>query len=131
MRGPYLTISSVKVQEGNSGRTSFTAEVMLGYWSTPATVRVFAMPGSAGDSDYEFAPVQLTLSPNVPQTVTGYVVGDVYPEGDELFTLSATGISDSGAIGYGSYGYVSVSGGAVTIMDDDAASGLYTWKGPP
>jgi hypothetical protein len=123
MTNPYVTISDVQVKEGDSGKTPFTAEVRLLYWHSSTTVRIFATPGTAGSSDYEFEPVELTLSPGAAtQTVTGYVVGDIYPETGEYFRLSATGASDAGSYGYG---YVMVSGGLVNITDDDPAPGLH------
>jgi hypothetical protein len=109
----YITVASVTVTEGNSGQTAFTAQVRVSYVpSGGVTVRVTATPGTADESDYVFTTTDLTFtSANSPQTVTGYVLGDTKPEGDEYFTLSAT-----------STGYFMGSGyGTVTITNDDQA----------
>ena len=115
---PRIFISNVTVTEGNSGQTPFSAQVsLLGYYS-PVTVRVTATPGTADESDYVFAPTEITLSNNgSPQTVTGYIIGDTNPEADEYFSLSATPVVEAG-----SYGYLVAGYSTVTIIDDDRAN---------
>jgi MYXO-CTERM domain-containing protein len=112
-----IQVSNVTVTEGNSGTTPFTAQVSLvGYYSTtPVTVRVTATSGTADGSDYSFTTTELSFTGNGPaQTVTGYVVGDTNPEGNEYFTLSASSVGSTPM--YLQYGY-----GTVTITDDDQA----------
>jgi hypothetical protein len=113
---PPIQVSNVTVTEGNSGQTPFTAQVSLPYYPTAAvTVRVTATPGTADESDYVFATTELTFTGSAgPQTVTGYVLGDTNPEGNEYFTLSATTASGSPVYLVGGYG-------TVTIIDDDQA----------
>jgi MYXO-CTERM domain-containing protein len=115
---PRIFISNVTVTEGNSGQTPFSAQVsLLGYYYLPVTVRVTATPGTADESDYVFAPTEITLSNNgSPQTVSGYIVGDTNPEGDEYFSLSAVPVVEAGSLGYLMSGY-----STVTITDDDRA----------
>jgi MYXO-CTERM domain-containing protein len=115
---PRIFISNVTVTEGNSGQTPFSAQVsLLGYYSS-VTVRVTATPGTADESDYVFAPTEITLSSNgSPQTVTGYIIGDTNPEADEYFSLNAMPVVEAGSLGYLVSGY-----STVTILDDDRAN---------
>jgi MYXO-CTERM domain-containing protein len=114
---PRILISNVTVTEGNSGQTPFSAQVsLLGYYYASVTVRVTATPGTADESDYVFAPIELTLNGNAAQTVTGYIIGDTIPEADESFSLSAIPVVEAGSSIYLLSGY-----GTVTILDDDRA----------
>ena len=111
---PTVYISDVRLVEGDTGTTTFAAlaGVFGGSFST-LTVKVSATPGTADESDYVFAPVELTFtSPSDSFLVTGQIVGDTAPEGDETFTLTATLVSPT-------LPYFYSSGGLVTIMDDD------------
>jgi MYXO-CTERM domain-containing protein len=111
-----INISNVVIGEGDSGTTPFTAQVSLYGWSSTVTVKISATPGTADETDYVFTPTELTFSAGSPaQTVSGTIVGDTDPEGDEHFTLTATLATGSG------YPYVYSSGGSVTITDDDQA----------
>jgi hypothetical protein len=117
MARPFISVSSVTVTEGNSGTTPFTAQVTMYGWASPVTVNIVATPGTADTSDYIFPPTQLTLSPNgAAQTVSGLIIGDTNPEGNETFTLTVTPTADGG---YPSY--VLFASGTVTITDDDQA----------
>jgi len=112
----YITISNVVIAEGDSGNTPFTAQVSMYGWYSTVTVKISATPGTASESDYVFTPTELTFSGgSAVQTVSGYIVGDTDPEGDEYFTLTASLATGSG------YPYVSSYGGSVTITDDDQA----------
>ena len=105
------------VTEGDSGLTPFTAALELLYnFSTPVTVKVTATPGTASTDDYVFDTTEVTLGTDGgPATVSGFIVGDIIPEGDEFFTLTATAVSPS------YLGYVYSTGGLITIKDDDQA----------
>jgi hypothetical protein len=112
---PSIQISSVQVLEGNSGQTPFTAQVSVyGYYpTTPIALRVTATPGTADESDYIFETTELTFTGSgITQTVTGYVLGDTSPEGDEYFNLSATLVGSGPA-------YFVPGHATVTIKDDD------------
>jgi hypothetical protein len=112
---PWVFISDVKVTEGDSGTTTFKAEVS-GSWHSPIDVEINAVPGSADHADFAFEPVRLTLvTGGPPGIVSGTVVGDLLPEGDETFSLVATIVSDGGSPP------ARVQGGTVTIVDDDQA----------
>jgi hypothetical protein len=110
---PYIVIRDVSVTEGDSGRTRFTSDVTLMSWYQPVEVDIQAFSGTAGAEDYAFPAVHLTLTPGVPQAVSGEVIGDIEVEENETFDLRATG--SQGAR------YVYSAGGHVTIVDDDAA----------
>jgi hypothetical protein len=112
---PYVLISDVTVIEGNTGTTSFSAEVRLS-WPTAITVDVAAYTGTATTDDFTFATTRLTLVPGEVKTVSGFVIGDRTFEGDEAFDLRATiAPGDGGTF----YTWLSSSGGQVTIRDDD------------
>jgi hypothetical protein len=113
---PPILVSSAQVTEGNSGKTPFTVQVSLPYSpGTPVTVKVTATPGTADESDYSFAATELTFTGSAgAQTVTGYVVGDTNPEGDEYFTISAATVGSTST-------YLVPGYGRVTILDDDQA----------
>ena len=112
----YISISNVVIAEGDSGNTPFTAQVSMYGWTSAVTVKISATPGTASENDYVFTPTELTFSGgSAVQTVSGFIVGDTDPEGDEYFTLPATLAAGSG------YPYVSSYGGSVTITDDDKA----------
>jgi hypothetical protein len=88
------------------------------FWPTAVDVDVSAVADSATAADFVFDPVHLTLSPDgQPVTVTGEIVGDVEPEGDEVFFIRATGAPSNSS----PYSYVYSSGGRVEIKDDDDA----------
>jgi len=111
-----ITISNVVIGEGDSGTTPFSAQVSMYGWGSTITVKISATPGTANETDYVFTTTQLTLSPgSAAQTVSGYILGDTDPEGDEYFTLTASLATP------GSYPYVYSSGGSITITDDDQA----------
>ena len=112
---PSVSIANVAVTEGNSGQTTFAASVTLYGWPQ-FTVKITATPGTASEGDYAFPPTELTLTQGVSQTITGSIIGDLMPEGDEYFTLTATPAGDGG------YGPPLISsGGKITIVDDDQA----------
>jgi MYXO-CTERM domain-containing protein len=118
---PSIAISNLSVVEGDSGMTPFTATVSLtNYYSAilPVTVKVTATPGTASEKDYVFTTTQVTLGTDAGvQTVSGFIIGDIEPEGDETFSLTATAVATDG--GYAPYLYS--SGGMLTIKDDDQA----------
>ena len=88
---PQLSISNVVIGEGDSGNTPFTAQVSLYGWGGTIAVKISATPGTADESDYVFTTTQLTFSGSgSSQTVSGFIIGDTNPEGDEYFTLTAT-----------------------------------------
>lgn len=113
-------ISNLIVAEGDTGMTPFSATVSMNYTygAGPLTVRITATPGTASDSDFVFATTEVVLTADgTPQSVSGFIVGDIEPENDEVFSLTATVVSDGG---YPSYYFYS-SGGSITIKDDDGA----------
>ena len=113
---PTISISAVSVTEGDLGTTPFTAMVTMYGWNGSITVSISATPGTADLSDYVFTTTQLTFTGSgLPQTVSGLIIGDTNPEGDEYFTLTATPVTEAG------YPYVSFYNGTVTIIDDDQA----------
>jgi hypothetical protein len=113
---PFISISSTRVTEGDLGRTAFNVTVSLYGWYQPVTARLVATPGTASAADYDFTETIVALNPGgSAQTVTGYVAGDIEPEGDEYFTITAIPITDSG------YWPIYSAGGTVTIEDDDQA----------
>jgi len=118
---PSVAISNLSIAEGDSGMTPFSATLSLVnyyYGMLPLTVRVTATAGTASEKDYVFTTTEVTLGTDagVP-TVSGFIVGDIEPEGDETFTLTATIVPRDG--GYTPYFYS--SGGMITIKDDDQA----------
>jgi MYXO-CTERM domain-containing protein len=119
---PYVSISSVSIVEGDSGMTPFSVTLSLSnyYYSatTPVIAKVTATPGTASEKDYVFTTTQVTFGGDAGvQTVSGFILGDIEPEGDETFTLTATPVAPDG--GYAPYFYS--SGGMITIKDDDQA----------
>ena len=113
---PTIFISNVVVIEGDSGQTPFTATLQLSGWYGPLTVNVTATPGTAGTGDYVFTTTEVTFGGDGGSpTVSGFIVGDINPEGDETFILTATVTSPASA------SYVYSNGGTVTIKDDDQA----------
>jgi hypothetical protein len=113
---PFILVSDVSVVEGDQGEVAFTASVRMTGWYGPATVDVAAVPGTAEAADYNVPPARLTLTPGgAAVTVQGTVRGDLDYEGEEWFQVQAVAAP-------GSYpGWVSSSGGRVTIRDDDEA----------
>ena len=119
---PAVLISDLQVTEGDSGLTPFTVSVSLGYYYNgplPLTVKVTATPATASDKDFTFTTTEVSLSAGDAgvQTVSGYIVGDIEPEGDETIFLTATPVANDA--GYSSFIYS--SGGRITIKDDDQA----------
>jgi hypothetical protein len=111
-----LAVSSVTVTEGNSGQTPFSAQVSLSgtYPTITVTVKVTATPGTADENDYIFPETHVTLTTGAaPVTVSGFIVGDTDPEGDQYFILNAT-VEPSTS----SY-YLPGAYGRVFITDDD------------
>lgn len=107
-------ISNVTIIEGNTGTTPFTAQVSIVGSYTQLTLKIVATPGTADETDYTFAPTVLTFGVGSPttQTVSGVIIGDVDPEGNETFWLSAIAVAGAPS------SFLS-SGGLVSITDDD------------
>jgi len=118
---PSIAISNLSIVEGDSGTTPFTASISLtNYYGgvLPVTVKVTASPGAASEKDYVFTTTEVTLGTDAGvQSVSGFIVGDIEPEGDEGFMLTATPVASDG--GFAPYLYS--SGGMITIKDDDQA----------
>ena len=113
---PYVSILTLKVTEGDSGQTPFTAQLYYSGWPSSLTVKVTATPGTASETDYVFNTVEVSFpAGGGTQTVSGFIVGDLDPEGDEYFTLTAT------PTGTTSPSFVVSNGGMITIGDDDQA----------
>ena len=111
-----LAVSSVTVTEGNSGQTPFTAQVSLSgaYPTMTVTVKVTATPGTADENDYIFPETQVTLTTgSAPVSVSGFILGDTDPEGNQYFVLNA--VVESSTSSY----YVQGGYGTVFITDDD------------
>jgi hypothetical protein len=114
-----LSISSASVTEGNSGKTPFSVQVSYygyNYNSQSVSVAIHAYPGTANKNDYEFESILVTLASGESKTVSGYILGDLDPEANEMFTLRGTLTADGGT-----YGYFYSSDGVITISDDDMA----------
>jgi MYXO-CTERM domain-containing protein len=110
---PYITISDLSVQEGNSGTTAFSAQVSLSGFYMPIEFDVAAMVETADNNDFTFATSHVSLTPNGPaQTVSGVIKGDLDPEGDETFRLVAVNPK-------GTWYPIFSAGGRITILDDD------------
>jgi MYXO-CTERM domain-containing protein len=106
---PSISITSVQVSEGSGALTPFEVSVVYQYgFSASVEADIAAVPGTATADDFQFTPVHLTLTPNVPQRVKGFIVGDRVREPSEAFTIQAKSPSTSYNLS-----------GAVTIVDDD------------
>ncbi|EMI22574.1 Na-Ca exchanger/integrin-beta4 domain protein, partial [Rhodopirellula maiorica SM1] len=117
-RLPSISVSNVKLNEGNSGVTDFVFTVSLdGGYSSPVTVNYSTEDDSAlAGEDYISTSGTLTFYPNDPlsQTVTVSVIGDLVPERRERFSLVLTDATNS---------IVENGTGVGSIMDDDGFSG--------
>jgi MYXO-CTERM domain-containing protein len=114
---PYVMIGNLSVTEGDSGLTPFTASLTLFNRTSPLTVRITATPGTASGTDFVFSSTEVTFpGDGSAQMVSGFIVGDIEPEGDETFTLTATAAAGDAAVPH-----IYSSGGMIVILDDDQA----------
>lgn len=109
---PSVSFTSARVTEGSSGLTPFKVQATLQFSSVPVAVVIEAMPRTASADDFVFTPVTLTLSPGVPQEISGAVVGDKMYEGDETFAFTAKRADGLGTL-------FAFDLNEVTIVDDD------------
>lgn len=117
---PGYTVSSVSLNEGNSGTTAFSFTVELTAVSGLAASFAYATAdGTAiAGSDYE-ATLGTIIIPagTLSTTVVVTATGDTLFEADETFTLAVTGTAGVQPLG-------TAASGSGTILNDDAAPEL-------
>ena len=116
--GPFITISDVTQNEGNSGTSTFTFSVQLSA-ASPQTITVDVQTAdgtatsTAPNADYVTLPLMtLTFTPGqTVKQVSVTVNGDLSNEANEFFTLNLSSVSNTATIGDGQ--------GIGTINNDD------------
>ena len=115
--GPSISIADISVAEGNSGSANAVFVVTLSEASgQTVTVNYATATGTAVTADFAATSGALTFLPGVTsQNVTVAVLGDLFDEDDETFTVGLTGAGG---------GTIADPTGQGTILDNDNVPSL-------
>lgn len=112
---PNISISDIAVQEGNSGTTKATFEVLLDKAaSSPVTVNYTTLDetATAADNEYIATSGKVTFAAGqTSQTITVLVNGDTRQESDETFLIELSNATN---------GTIAVDRAVGTIQNDDS-----------